>query len=398
MDAFRRIQRGSRRWSLLVVAVWIIVAAPVVGAAGPVETPSTGLATPQATGWQIETLDVTGDVGRGTALALDSLDRPHIAYRDQTNGALKYAVKSYAGWLIETVPGTGIPRAELSLQLDSADRPHISFGAINLDGSPIGTRYAYKDGALWHVETVEPYSTSGTSLAIQENDEPCLAYGDSTNGTLKYACRQNGVWTVQPVDADAPAIKHLSMALDLNGQPRIAFQDSNSGPTLTTPLSYASWTGTDWTIATADPLSETGGWPSLKLDSAGNPHISHYTWNNWDLKYTVWTGSAWETELVYTEGMAGSFTSLMLANDDRPLITFFDLTNQSLRLARHTGAGWDLEIIDSGNRVGEYSSAVLSRNQRVHVSYYDATAGDLKYAVSHPPLLPVRVYLPLVLR
>jgi hypothetical protein len=136
----------------------------------------------------------------------------------------------------------------------------------------------------------------------------------------------------------------------------------------------------------------------LKLDSAGNPHISHYTWNNWDLKYTVWTGSAWETELVYTEGIAGSFTSLMLATDDRPLITFFDLTNQSLRLARQSAAGWEFEVIDSGNRVGEYSSAVLGRNQRVHVSYYDATAGDLKYAVSHPRLLPVRVYLPLVLR
>jgi hypothetical protein len=369
-----------------------------MGATGPADATPTSLETPLATGWQIETLDVAGDVGRGTSLALDSLDRPHIAYRDQTNGALKYAVKSYTGWLIETVPGTGIPGAELSLQLDNADRPHISFGAINPDGSPIGTRYAYKDGALWHVETVEPYPTSGTSLAIQGDGRPGLAYGDPTNGTLKYACRQNGAWAVQPVDADAPAIKHLALALDPNGQPRIAFQDSNSGPTLATPLAYATWTGTAWTVATADPLSETGGWPSLKLDSAGNPHISHYTRNNWDLKYTVWTGNAWETELVYTEGIAGSFTSLMLATDDRPVITFFDLTNQSLRLARQSAAGWEFEVIDSGNRVGEYSSAVLGRNQRVHVSYYDATAGDLKYAVSHPPLLPVRVYLPLLMR
>ncbi len=41
--------------------------------------------------WQKETVDATGIVGMYTSIAVDSRDRPHISYYDDTNDELKYA-------------------------------------------------------------------------------------------------------------------------------------------------------------------------------------------------------------------------------------------------------------------------------------------------------------------
>jgi len=38
------------------------------------------------------------DVGLYSSLALDLLDRPHVAYFDRTNGRLKYAFRGGEGW------------------------------------------------------------------------------------------------------------------------------------------------------------------------------------------------------------------------------------------------------------------------------------------------------------
>jgi hypothetical protein len=88
------IDSWKRRIVLGIAALAII--------AGGVTTPvlATALFVP-------ETVDATGDVGNYTSLVLDGLGAPHISYYDETNGDLKYAVKSEGNWISEAVDTTG---------------------------------------------------------------------------------------------------------------------------------------------------------------------------------------------------------------------------------------------------------------------------------------------------
>jgi PKD repeat protein len=66
-------------------------------------------------------------VGWDTALALDSAGNPRISYFDDTNDDLKYAWKDGAGWHLETVDAAGKVGQFTSLALDGAGNPRISY-------------------------------------------------------------------------------------------------------------------------------------------------------------------------------------------------------------------------------------------------------------------------------
>jgi hypothetical protein len=66
--------------------------------------------------WAIETVpDPTPTVGLYTAIAVDNQGNPHISYHDYTNADLKYAMKSGDSWTIETVDVTGNMGIETSI-------------------------------------------------------------------------------------------------------------------------------------------------------------------------------------------------------------------------------------------------------------------------------------------
>jgi hypothetical protein len=75
----------------------------------------------------VETIDSEGNVGWYSSIALDSDDRPHISYYDQTNGDLKYAYRAGESWEIETIDNEADVGLHTSIALDSDDRPHISY-------------------------------------------------------------------------------------------------------------------------------------------------------------------------------------------------------------------------------------------------------------------------------
>jgi hypothetical protein len=158
------------------------------------------------TSYDCEQINYGDQVGKYTSLALDSADRPHIAYYDNQNDALKYATYD-GGWFYRWI------------------RSGVS-------GHPAG---------------------KFTSIAVDVNngDRPHIAHYDSVNGTLEYAvfvgdgadgnCGMNSYnqweWKCEEIDSMGTAThpRGISLALDGAGYPIIAYQTGGSGLKIARP-------------------------------------------------------------------------------------------------------------------------------------------------------------------
>ena len=177
----------------------------------------------------------------GTAIAIDSEDRPHIAYHsgdERLNTGfgsdLFYAVLLTDGWTIAPVDVEGDVGKFPSLVLDSQDRPHIA--NFERDERSAGyLKYAFWDGSTWHMESVDRMENMNIAfigarrsmaLALDDQDRPHIAY--SNRATVKYIRKVDGAWeeaqTVAAPTAGGLELGQLvSLALGPDGQPHLTF-------------------------------------------------------------------------------------------------------------------------------------------------------------------------------
>jgi hypothetical protein len=230
---------------------------------------------------------------RDCSLAVDGNNRPHIAYILGDSGYLLYTHWTGAAWATETVDDTYV-FGSCSLALDGQDHAHISYSSVG-DHS---LYYAYWTGAAWAKEVVDPTDVICTSIALDSNGYPYIAYGTANIGTfsLHYAYRAGAGWATQIVDP--VDVFDCSLALDSNNFPHISYYASTGGlfdsvgQTMTGMLKYAHWTGGAWDIQTVDQATLTlggqnhteqgtalliggGKWSSIALNSSDLPRISY---------------------------------------------------------------------------------------------------------------------------
>ncbi|MFN3309618.1 MAG: hypothetical protein ACK44E_10475, partial [Anaerolineales bacterium] len=153
-------------------------------------------------------VDSNPDVGKWASIAVDSFNRPHIAYYDKANGCLKYATKNVV-WTVQTVDCDNalLPLFEENgvLSEDEGDEQEVFIEPTivqlsETSGFPLrqaGQTTQSENGSL-----AEPSSGSGkyTSIAIDSYGRPHISYAkfyprsDRTYHKLKYAYFDGSVW------------------------------------------------------------------------------------------------------------------------------------------------------------------------------------------------------------
>ena len=133
--------------------------------------------------WNISTVAEMSGIyweHRLTSIAVDSNDRPHIAYYKD---GYKYVNWTGSSWSIKSVPyQSGYP--SLALALDSNDIPHIAFTEHDSD-----QLYARWNGSSWTVQIIQPDSYD-CDIALDSTDNVHIGYGnDFVHGVLKYATK-----------------------------------------------------------------------------------------------------------------------------------------------------------------------------------------------------------------
>jgi hypothetical protein len=344
--------------------------------------------------WKAEIIDRSSDVGPFSSLAFDNAGQPHISYYDDVHDNLKYAHLTGGSWAISTVDNTGSVGLYTSLKLDGAGNPHISY----FDSKEDDIKYARWTGSGWHIQIVDnAVNSSGevgmnTSLVLNSQDMPRVAYFDGKNDDLKVALWTGSSWLKRVVDDTDNKGRYPSMAIDNQDNLHLSYYNATGGS-----LRYAKGTadGSSWDRMNVD-AGGTGLYTSITLDNANFPHISYFEDTGDNLRYARWNGTGWELHNVDSEGVLGWYTSIALDNLGRPHITYYDYGNRSLKYTQLNGATWQFQILDNLGEVGQYSSIAFSPAGNPAVSYYDATNGDLKYAYFNPINFSYFLYLPTI--
>jgi len=260
--------------------------------------------------WQYEVADNGGgsqnydkyDVGEDTSLAVGTDGIARVSYYSDANDDLKYAVRVGAGgncgggkWKCTTIDSTGKVGKYTSLALDSSNKANISY----YDSTNGNLKHAYEvagngncNGGMWQCDTVDnsPHEVGEhTSIALDQNGYPQIAYEDETWGDLKYACKTVNGWSITVVSGDGSGSAHTgedtSLAIGSDGRPRIAFHNETTEDLDFAIRSDVCGTPGTWDIQHIDTVGDQGEDNSLALKSDDTPCVSYHDETHGNLKY-----------------------------------------------------------------------------------------------------------------
>ena len=205
--------------------------------------------------YECEIVDSGEKVGKYTSIALDSSDRPRIAYYDQANDALMYAFEYGGNWTIRKILPTNSGQfASLYVDGNNSDLTHIA----HYDGSNGKLGYAV-------------YVGSGGNCGF-----------DSSSTQFQWQCD----WIDESVGTSTHP-KGVSLAVDAANNPVIAYQSGASVLKVARPASALNQLIGNCGPATpffswqCDPISfgitiTQGDYISLAVNSAGLATIAYY--------------------------------------------------------------------------------------------------------------------------
>jgi uncharacterized repeat protein (TIGR03803 family) len=330
-----------------------------------------------------------------TSIALDSNHFPYVLYTDVANSS-KATVMKWNGATWETVGSAGFSQgaadfvySSTSIAIDSNDFPYVAY----TDGANSSKATVMKwNGATWETVGSAGFSqgeTGYTSLVLDSNNLPYVVYIDAANSYKATVMKWNGAtWeTVGSAGFTPGAVDLISLALDSNDLPYVAYRDSNLKATV------MKWNGATWeTVGSAGFSQGRADYTSLALDSNDFPYVAYTDGAN-SYKATVmkWNGATWETvgSAGFSQG-EGYDTSLTINSNDFPYVAYTDGANSSkATVMKWNGATWET-VGSAGFTQGgvDSISLALDSNDLPYISYKDG-ANSYKATVMYFETNPI---------
>ena len=282
-------------------------------------------------------------------------------------------------WTIETVDTSADIGRSTGIALDSSGNPHIVYG----DDDAGSVKYATRSGGSWTIEVIEasigrqrtPYG-----IAIDSNGVPHVCYGQAGDqDQVKYANRSGGSWSTEIVDATVGSYPYCDIAVDDSDVPYISYLNGANVK--------CAYKNGSWTIETAGSKGHAHifkGRTRIAIDCDGYPHIAFVYVDpispyDPSVKYTYRDIGGWSVDEGVGEAAAESWLGgMVLDGDDYPHISY-SITG-ALKYAYKDAAGWTLEVADSSHNTYEDGIA-LDSDGYPHISYdVESPSYDLWYA------------------
>jgi PKD repeat protein len=277
------------------------------------------------------------------------------------------------GWEVECVSCPSADAGGLpSLALDVQGNPQVAF--LSDPYPPANLMHARWDGSAWEIQTVDGGGSveAWISMDVEPDGTPHIAYFDEGLNVVRYARWTGSSWDIQTI---GPAIigsglGNVSLVLDSTGYPHLAYYNG--------PLYHVYWDGSTWIYQVVDNSGGSPGVISLVMDSMDYAHISYNL--NHNIKYAYWDGIGWSIQtLAYEVGTYISDNSLALDSLGNPHICYRDYTNDAVMYATWTDGSWDIQAVAEAG-IEPSNSLALDSMDYPHISYFSHDDGSLMYA------------------
>ncbi len=328
--------------------------------------------------WATTALPSPGDLGLGTSVVLDDLERVHVSYIDETNETLKYSTNASGEWVTESVcPSQGMLT---SIALDGSGKVHISYGSG-------GLAYATNASGAWVTESVDPESGSSSSIAVDTAGNIHISYGK-----VMYATNSSGAWVTETVESEWNIEGPSSIALDSSDKVHIAYVARQYE--LEDSVKYVRKVSGAWVTEVLDSTQASAC--SIALDSSDRAHITYRRWDgeNESLRYTTNAYGAWVEEAVESMLGVGWDISIALDRSDKAYISYTGevgflppyFTLPALKVATNASGRWETWAAYSNHpmRYGEDNSIAVGSSGSVYMSHHGSD-GTLLLTSGTPP-------------
>jgi hypothetical protein len=358
-----------------------------------------------AADWTITTIDNGPFLGGWVSLALDSQDRPHVAYYFGSTivfetGTLRRAWRPVGSWVLETIDNGASVGQYCSLILDDQDRPIVSYYdnfEFNRD-----LKLAWWDPmGGWAHTAIDTAGATGqhTSLALRDDGLLSVAYFDVDEANLRAgradvdSARQvappPGAWAFETLDVTGTVGQFTSLVFNQSGGEVLTYYDASLGDLVAQRfVPEADY----WFRSRIDIPGDVGRFTDSAFDTWGFAHVTYYDAGNGQLKYAAGkNGRSWYSETIPAAFDAGRPSAVALTPWQNVEVVFRDDRGWLLLARKFTAFDWVIEEIDTTGTVGEALDFAVDSAGNRHVVYYDETNRRLRYATAagDPPIVGV---------
>ena len=288
---------------------------------------------------------------------------------------------SQYGWSLTEVDSN--PKAgysSTSLVVDENDRPHIAYH----DGTDKDLQYTWYDGNSWNKKELESAGDTGyaVSMALNSYDDPLVAYVDNTGGVLTS--------TLKLYNVSSDEIFSYNNVYSGDIYQATGFTINNQDAPI---LTYRVENNFEWLEFDSDGNVDGGAGQSLgptnsyyvavTSDSLGNQPV---VWQNSNhelvYKSDISLPSSQETVISSDHGPGGSI-SLTTDHNDNPHMIYRVEQDSRLQYSYSTdlGSTWSHEIIESVSNVPYYSTSIkIDSQNNPHIVYSAYQEAGFRYA------------------
>ena len=277
-----------------------------------------------------------------TSLAMDGSGVPYVVYQDWAYSGKATVMKydaSAGNWVTVGTAGFSAGRVDLpSIAIDGSGVPYVAYRDGRVCCGNKATVMKYDAGAgNWVTVGPEGFSAGwipAASLAIDSSGVPYVAYHDGSNDlkatVMKYDAGTENWVTVGAAGFSAESAHFSSLTIDGSGVPYVAYHDGSNGLKATV-MKYDAGTGNWVTVGAAGFSAGPASFISLGIDGNGVPHVAYADEANGAqatvMKYDAGTGN-WVTvgAAGFSAGPA-SFISLGIDGNGVPYVAYADEAN-----------------------------------------------------------------------